>query len=352
MYIFVDFPLQKFTRVCSVSIEYNPEIIEFLKYKKARWTPSERIWIHSDIRDFPIELEQRFGSQIVYSLEALLWRSLRGLLIQNYSRRTIQTYNTQIRLFYQWAIPNLDNKDRFAYRNVDESKIKTYLDHCRFEKKLKSSSIRSAIQALRFFWKECLKKPFPEEIKYPKKEKTLPEVLSRSEVFQLAKSLPNLKHKLLILLTYSTGMRLSEIVSLKISDIDLNRKIIHIKEAKGKKDRIVPFSKKISILYDKYRQIEQRNSNIYLFPGQYPNTHLSTRTAEKIFENARNSIQIQKKVSFHSLRHAFATHLLEAGTGIRHIQKLLGHESVRTTERYAQISKTELQNIPSPLDLD
>lgn len=352
MYIYVDFPKNEKIRLCIIKFQYDPKVIEFLKIHQARWHPQKSIWIHRDLKEFPDVLKSAFPERVVFSLEALLWKSMRSFLMRNYSRRTTINYAGQIFLFFKWAVPPNQRSDPFAYRNVEDAKISQYLEYCHFDKKLKSSSIRASIQSLKFFWRECLLKPFPATIKYPKKEIALPDVLTKEEVLRLAESRPNIKHKLLILFSYSTGMRLSEIVSLRTSDIDFKREVIHIRQAKGKKDRIVPLSKKIAALYQEYQETSKSDSSIYVFPGQYHNTHISPRTAEKIFEHARNATKIHKKISFHSLRHAFATHLLESGTGIRHIQKLLGHSSVRTTERYAQISKTEIQKIPSPLDLE
>jgi integrase/recombinase XerD len=336
-------------RAISIKFSYNQEIVDFLKNQKAKWDPFQRYWWSRDIKNLPVELEAKFPTAIFYSLPFLFWKLGRELIIRNYSRKTIKSYLSQTRLFFNWAI---DSKDILAYRNIDDNKISQYLEYCHFEKNLSSASLRSIIQALRYFWKEGLQRNFPQKVVYPRKESILPAILSKKEVLLLIDSLDNYKHKLLLMLAYSSGLRVSEIVSLRKNNIDFMRQVIHIQQGKGKKDRMVPLSNKFTVLWREHHTSVLKEGNDYIFPGQYPNTHLAIRTAEKIFENAKAKANLTKDVSFHSLRHAFATHLLEAGTGIRHIQALLGHANVRTTERYARLSKVEILKVPSPLDLE
>jgi integrase/recombinase XerD len=336
-------------RAISIEFSFNDEIVHFLKMHKGKWDPFNRYWWTRDLKNLPNAIESQFPNCVLYSLEFLLWKLGRELIVRNYSRKTIKSYLGQTRQFFNWAI---DSRDILAYRAIDDNKISQYLEYCHFEKNLSSASLRTIIQALRYFWKEGLQRNFPPKVIYPRKESILPAILSKKEVLLLIDSLDNYKHKLLLMLAYSSGLRVSEIVSLRKNNIDFYRQVIHIQQGKGKKDRMVPLSKKFTALWREHHTSVLKEGNDYIFPGQYPNTHLATRTAEKIFENAKKNSNISKNVSFHSLRHAFATHLLEAGTGIRHIQALLGHANVRTTERYARLSKVEIQKVPSPLDLE
>jgi site-specific recombinase XerD len=158
----------------------------------------------------------------------------------------------------------------------------------------------------------------------------------------------NPKHRLLLMLVYSSGLRVSEVVALKREHIDLSRKIIFVKEGKGRKDRSTLLSEKAARFIEEYYSFY--NIEKWLFPGQCPNRPLSIRSAQHIFDKAVRRACITKDISIHGLRHTFATHLLENGTDIRYIQSLLGHASLRTTERYTHVARRSLLNIKSPLD--
>jgi integrase/recombinase XerD len=165
---------------------------------------------------------------------------------------------------------------------------------------------------------------------------------------RLLRALLNIKHRTVLALAYSGGLRVSEVTALKPEDIDLSRNLIYIRKAKGRKDRYTLLSKKTANLLKKY--INAYKPEKWLFEGQNPANHLSIRSAEKVFENACKAAGIKKKVSIHCLRHSFATHLLENGTDIRYIQELLGHASSRTTQIYTHIAKRDFLKITSPLD--
>jgi site-specific recombinase XerD len=158
----------------------------------------------------------------------------------------------------------------------------------------------------------------------------------------------NPKHRLLLTLAYSSGLRVSEVVALKKEHIDLSRKVIYIKLGKGRKDRSALLAgKAIPFILDYYKYF---NIDKWVFPGQIADRPLTIRTAQKVFHKAIKRAKIQKDISIHSLRHSFATHLLEDGIDIRYIQELLGHTSIRTTERYTHVAKRQVLNILSPLD--
>jgi site-specific recombinase XerD len=175
-------------------------------------------------------------------------------------------------------------------------------------------------------------------------------VLGKAEVRQMLAETKNLKHRLLLALVYSAGLRVSEVVGLRKADIDICRKTIFIRQAKGRKDRYTLLSEKALQILTVY--LEKHPDYDWLFPGQPSTRHLSTRSAQKIFEKAIKNTGISKETSIHGLRHAFATHLLEGGTDVRYIQQLLGHTSIKTTERYTHIARKNVLKVVSPLDTD
>jgi len=350
--LFVQPGLRDQKKILLVSFPYDSEVISFLKSHGWRWDPGSKSWWMLYQLDQVRILSRSFPDRVHLAFELILQTMSRDLLLRNYSRRTIKPYQSQIRRFYLWASQDNPAYSKFDYALVPDSYIEEYLDFSFTKKNLSFASLRSILQSLRFFWKEILQKPFPKKIRSPRKNEELPDILSKQEIYELVACLPNPKHKLLLLLAYSSGLRVSEIVSLKLGDLDTDRMLIHVRLGKGKKDRMVPLSKTFQEYWKQHRAEIQKAENPYLFPGQYPGSHLSSRTAQKIFENAKKASRIHKEISFHSLRHAFATHLLESGTGMRHIQTLLGHKSIRTTERYARLSRNEILKVPSPLDLD
>lgn len=182
---------------------------------------------------------------------------------------------------------------------------------------------------------------------FPRRESKLPNVLSHREVLAIFDATENLKHKTMILMGYAAGLRVSEVVNLRITDIDSERMVISIKAAKGKKDRCVMLSEALlDTLRLYFKAYRPKN---WLFEGQNFDQY-SVRGLQKIFQTAKVKARIRKDVSFHSLRHSFATHLHEAGTDIRVIQELLGHNSTKTTEIYTHISNRTIQKVQSPLD--
>jgi len=206
------------------------------------------------------------------------------------------------------------------------------------------------LNALKFYYINIQKRKFNYLMfgGLPKKPKRLPVVLSKDEVLRLLNSVSNPKHKLILALMYSAGLRVSEVVKLKVQDLDFDNKIIWVRQGKGKKDRQSLISEKIFI--DLKNLTVNMAADQYLFLGQKPGFCLKTRSAEKIFANALAKADIKKLATCHSLRHSFATHLLEGGTDIRYIQTLLGHSSLQTTQIYTKVSNKFLSQIKSPLD--
>lgn len=220
--------------------------------------------------------------------------------------------------------------------------VKKYLGNM-FETKSKNT-IMLAAAAINFFFKEVLKKELS-KIPLPKKEKRLPEVLTKDEVLRLIDSADNLKSRLIISVLYSTGLRVSELVNLKISDLNLKEKTGWVRKGKGSKDRLFVTSESLAEELQEY--ISDKKENIYLFSKQKP---LTTRNIQKIIAGAKKRANINKKTTPHTLRHSFATHLLEQGIDIRTIQAMLGHASLSTTQVYTHISSDQLKKVKNPLD--
>ena len=211
-----------------------------------------------------------------------------------------------------------------------------------------ASTIIVFLSALRFAFSNILNKDITAGIKRPKREKKFPAVLTKDELKKLLNAIPTRKSKLMVSLTYACGFRVSELINLKVNDLNFEEMIGHVRQAKGKKDRIFNIPK--FLLRGLRRQIKKQKEldHEYLFTG--PKGRLTDRNIQKIVKNAAKRAGINKEVHPHTLRHSFATHLLENGVDIRKIQELLGHADLSTTQIYTHISTEELKKIPSPID--
>jgi len=261
----------------------------------------------------------------------------RELKIRNYSQKTVKSYLYGLKEYFSFKKASLENL------NVEN--IKEFL--LRSEQKGVSAQSRNLfLNAIKFYYRNVVKDSQKVDIRSAKKSKSLPVVLSRKEIEQILLSTQNAKHKLLLSLAYGAGLRVSEVIAVKVKDVDLDEMTIHIKKAKGQKDRISVLPEK---LIDNLRNvIAGRSSNDFVFASERGGK-LTARTAQKIFENSLKKAGIKKDATFHSLRHSFATHLLENGVDVRYVQELLGHQNIRTTQRYTQVTNPKLKNIKSPL---
>lgn len=264
----------------------------------------------------------------------------RELVSRKYSYKTIKGY-----IYYNRDFLNFINKKP---TEINESDIKDYLLYLAEEKKAATSTLNQAINALKFYYGTMLERKFVYEVKRLRKDKKLPLVLSKEEVAKILHSVDNLKHRTILMLTYSAGLTVGEVVRLKIEDIEGKRMLIHVKGSKGRKDRYTILSAKaLEMLRQYWKKYKPAK---WLFEGAKEGRHLSIRSVDKIFRNACNKTGIKKDVSVHTLRHSFATHLLEGGTDLRYIQELLGHAHSKTTEIYTHVSNKSLGKIMSPLD--
>lgn len=237
---------------------------------------------------------------------------------------------------------------RKSPEEISEDDVKFYIAENLADKA--SISIIMFLASIKYAYSSILKKDITMNIKRPKREKKLPTVLTKQEIFSLLNSLNNKKSKLMISLVYATGMRVSEVTSLKIDDLNFEESIGHVRQGKGKKDRAFNIPKFLSSKLKRLAEKENSFGVIYLFPGRN-NSKMSDRNVQKIVKNAAKKAGIKKNVHTHTLRHSFATHLLENDVDIRKIQELLGHSDLSTTQIYTHVSSAELKKIKSPLDV-
>lgn len=266
------------------------------------------------------------------------------LKLKAYSPSTIKTYLNEMSQL-------LNILKDIPADQLTPAHLKRYMVFC-FEKlQLKENTMHSRINAMKFYYEQVLgREKFFWEIPRPKKQLILPKVLNEEELGRLFKALPNLKHKAMLFTVYSAGLRVSELATLQIKDIDSGRMQLFIQCAKGKKDRYVNLSPVLLDILRSYIRKYKPKPTQFLFESEQTGTAYPVRTIQKIFEDAKEKAGIIKQLGIHSLRHSFATHLLEKGTDIRYIKDILGHFDIRTTERYLHVSKKDLVNIPSPLD--
>jgi site-specific recombinase XerD len=257
------------------------------------------------------------------------------------SPRTQETYVWMLRLFGRFVKKPLDQ--------VVPEEIQEYQRHLTKVRKVGFSTFNQTTCALRFFYRQCLGKDWQiERMPYQRKRRNLPEILAPEEVAAILDACNNLKHRALLMTSYSGGLRLSETLGLLPSDIDSKRMMIRVEQGKGRKDRYVMLS---PVLLETLRRYWKRYRPLrWLFEGRSKGEPLASSTAEKVFKHAALKAGIKKHVYFHSLRHSFATHLLEDGTNIRLIQALLGHRSLTTTQIYTHVAQTHVSQTKSPLD--
>jgi len=275
-------------------------------------------------------------------MTALRTRMLEDLRIRNYAAKTQRVYVQSVAAFA-----------RHFGRSPDvlgQEEIRAYLIHLREERKVSWSRFNQVVSALRFLYRYTLgREEMVPHLPYPRGERRLPRVLSVEEARRFLGSIANLKHRAALTTAYAAGLRVSEVVGLRVGDVDSQRMVIHVRQGKGRKDRMVMLSTQLLALLRVY--VRAVRPGEWLFPGAVPARPLTVRSLQQACAKAARVSGLQKPVSVHTLRHSFATHLLEAGTDLRAIQTLLGHGSVRTTQRYTHVSTLRLQSIRSPLDL-
>lgn len=263
------------------------------------------------------------------------------LTTNRYSQNTISTYISLVTFYIKF----LKSKNLEA---MDASSVARFTYDFIVKPQKSISYQNQAVNALKTYFKFLKLDVEVTLIERPRKEKRLPVILSYAEVKQLIHCTTNIKHKAMLSLIYSAGLRVSEAIAMKLTAIDSDRMLIHVKNAKGKKDRYTLLSDKVLVLLREYYKVYKPKE--FLFEGQNGGAY-SDRSAQAVLKNAAKRAGIQKPITLHSLRHSFATHLLENGTDIRYIQNLLGHSSPKTTMIYTHVSEQSIQKIKNPFDL-
>lgn len=275
---------------------------------------------------------------------AALNRFIEQLKLKAYSTSTIKTYRNEFLQLLQL----LKNK---PVNELTSDDLRRYFVYCFETLRLTENTLHSRINALKFYFEQVLgREKFFWEIPRPKKEIQNPKFFNQEEVAAIIKAVGNLKHRVMLMLAYSAGLRVSEVVSLKSRQVDSERMCIFIERAKGKKDRIVPLSPVILVLLREYWRAYKPSKVGYLFEGQVKAEPYSARSLQLVLAAAKRKARILKPGSIHSLRHSFATHLLDKGTDVTIIMKLLGHNDIKTTLKYLHVTNRDLLHILSPLD--
>ncbi|WP_411377712.1 tyrosine-type recombinase/integrase [Flavobacterium psychrophilum] len=335
----------KGTSRIAVSFEKNTILIERIKQIEGRqWSLSLQVWHLPDTIDNRIRFKIETPISRVPSEEKReqIQKFSKWLFSKRYSPSTIKTYTEALQSFLlffdQKPITEITNQDVIVYNNE-------YI----LKNKLSASYQNQIVNAIKLYFKTIKEvKIEVDKIHRPKRSKLLPNVLSKEEIKLILEAHSNIKHKTMLSLIYSCGLRRSELLHLKPTDIDSKRGIVIIRQSKGKKDRIAPLSPKILVMLREYYSNYKPKS--WLFEGQIPGETYSEKSLQNVLKQALEKAKIAKPVSLHWLRHSYATHLLESGTDLRYIQELLGHSSTKTTEIYTHVSTKNLQQIKSPFD--
>lgn len=336
----------------------HSEIPYAIRYiKGCEWSEELQCWHIPYYDNYKEYLTKRFGRKIeIHYIEngnlikndsyspkksRVPQRFIEQLTIKRYSENTKNTY---ISVFSKFLEYYSDTKPE----DITDEQIRTYLLHIIEKQKVSASQQKQVINSIKFYYESVLGRELPKgSVQRPRKTKELPDVLSREEVAEILKAVKNLKHKAILFTIYSAGLRRSELINLKVNDIDSKRNCIVIRGAKGSKDRMTLLSPRLLELLREY--FIQYKPKIYLFEGANGEQY-SITSMRNILKRAVEAAGINKDVHLHTLRHSFATHLLEDGVDIRYIQALLGHSSSKTTEIYTHVTTRGFSKIRSPLE--
>jgi len=317
----------------------------FAVFKGLAWVDAKALFEkkeeRADVRVKPIKegiLKKEISPETQEKLEQLK----QWMISKRYSDSSIKTYTESLRTFFRFhydkKIEEIENGDIIRFNNE-------YI----LRNKYSNTFQNQVVNALKLFYRIVENKKLdPERIERPKREKKLPNVLSKREVACILKAPSNIKHRAMLSLIYSCGLRRSELLNLSLNDVDSGRNLLIIRNSKGKKDRVVPLSDKTIHMLREYFKLYKPIK--WLFEGQNKGEPYSEGSLESVFKIAKRKAGITKPATLHWLRHSYATHLLESGTDLRYIQEILGHKSSKTTEIYTHVSTKSLQKIKSPFD--
>jgi len=336
-----------------VRFDFDEEKIRKLKaLKGSRWDPAERVWRVKDGSVQRDELARIVGlvapkmtcgqnAGLISAHDTEIEEYIKHLRLCGFSSKTIKSYKNHLHAYLcRCSTLQVDWHDIESIRN--------YMYYCMEEKSVSHSFVNQAINSIKRYLKLKGIRTESLQLERPTKEHTLPKVLSGEEVLRILRAHENIKHRLMLNITYSAGLRVSEVAHLRVEDVDFQRRCIQVKQGKGRKDRLSMLSENVAGMLQDY--LERYIPREWLFEGQEPGKPISERTVQAVFQQAMEKAGIKKSIGIHSLRHSFATHLLENGTDLRYIQELLGHKSSKTTEIYTHVSNTSMLKITNPLD--
>lgn len=318
------------------------------RFPSVRWSATKKSWYLPDLPAVRRELKMVQRSTIPekaikihpVNREAYIKLS-EQLKLKGYSSSTVRIYLAEFDHLLQLL-------DDYPVQDLNPKRLKDYFLYCLKVEKMRERKMNGKINAIKFFFEQVLHRPkMFFDIPRPKKPLTLPKMLSKSEVKKLFKNTPNLKHLVALQLSYGMGLRVSEVVNLKLTDIDSKRMVVHVVGAKGKKDRYVPLPE--SLLEPLKEYYQQYKPKEYLLEGQYGGPYAKS-SLQQVFKRSMKLAGINKNIGIHGLRHSYATHLLESGADMRFIQELLGHNSIKTTQVYTKVTPRSISKIQSPLD--
>lgn len=327
----------------------NEILLNHLKqFVRPKWSRTQKAWYVLDVKHhrnlFGLKTKA-IGRKLFISINSVnqlnFKKYLDALRLKAYSDNTIQIYASEFGRF-------LTTLKSFDANQLTQERLRSYFVYCVETLKLKENHLHSHINAIKFYYeKVLLRDRFFIEIPRPKKPSILPKAITKIDIAKMFASINNLKHLLMLKLCYGMGLRVSEIVNLKITDIDSNSMQVLVSQAKGKKDRYVNLPQSVlELLRSYYKEYKPKK---YLFEGQRGGIY-AVRSLQAVFKKALRAANINKEVGIHSLRHSYATHLLQSGVDISFIKELLGHNNIKTTLIYTKLANKNISNIKSPLD--
>ena len=327
----------------AIIFEKNRTLIDrIMQVEGSKWSQTKKMWHVPDTPEnrirFKIDMPKQLSPEAIAQIE----KFRQWLQSRRYSANTVKTYTESLKYFLKYFY------DKSPYEITNDDVILYNNDHI-LKNKLSASYQNQTVNAIKLYFHTIRNVVIEmDKIHRPKREKVLPNVLSKEEVKLILTAHSNIKHKVMLSLIYSCGLRRSELLNLKFADIDSNRYIVIIRQSKGKKDRIAPLSPKILEMLREYYALYK--PQIWLFEGYNKGEQYADTSLQSALKLAVTKAGIKKPVTLHWLRHSYATHLLESGTDLRYIQELLGHSSSKTTEIYTHVSTKNLQQIRSPFD--
>ena len=318
------------------------------RFPSAKWSATKKSWYLPDLPSVRKALKLAPKNTVANNAKEIHPVNQKAYL-DLHKQLTLKKYSLSTkRIYLAEFLHLLKLLDDFYVGDLTPKRLKDYFLYCIQVEKMKERKMNGKINAIKFFFEQVLHRPkMFFDIPRPKKPLTLPKMLSKSEVKKLFKVTNNLKHKIALQLTYGMGLRVSEVVNLKLNDIDSKRMVVHVRGAKGKKDRYVPLPK--SILPGLREYYIAYKPETYLLEGQYGGAYAKS-SLQQVFKKAMKKANIDKEIGIHGLRHSYATHLLESGADMRFIQELLGHNSIKTTQVYTKVTPRSISKIKSPLD--